>query len=242
MSSQLFLRRIVAFNLAVIVFTILLGLWKTGNPSRYFGEGRYTTFLSAAQLLTIGGLAWQIFIVRNRQTALTGERRPLLQRAHYVWLLMAAGFAFLAVDEVGELHERMDRFIIRGLDLPHNPLTDRLDDAIMMSYGLIGLGVLWIYRKELLAYQRCMRGPMMAGFGCLFLGLLCDTASNDDRFFHWLTGDLPLAKKLNGWFSAFEGALTLLPEGLFMAAFYAGWKETKASGAPRNPLAPVQPM
>lgn len=235
MSSQLFLRRIVGFNLILIVFTILLGLLKTGNPSRYFGEGRYSTFWSAAQLLAIGGLAWQIFIARKRQTARTGERRPLLQRVHYVWLLMAAGFAFLAVDEVGELHERMDRFIIRALDLPHTPLTDRIDDAIMMSYGLIGLGVLWICRKELLAYQRCMRSPMIAGFCCLFLGLLCDTAANDDQFFLWLTGDLPLAKKLNGWFSAFEGALTLLPEGLFLAAFYAGWKQTSASGAPRNP-------
>lgn len=65
MSSQLFLQRIVAFNPAVFVFTILPGLWKTGNPSRYFGEGRSTTFLSAAQLLTIGGLAWQIFTARK---------------------------------------------------------------------------------------------------------------------------------------------------------------------------------
>ena len=71
-----------------------------------------------------------------------------------------------------------------------------------------------------------MKGPMIAGFIGLFLMVLCDTAAHDDHFFLWLTGDLPLAKKLNGWFSALEGALTLLPEGLFMAAFHAAWRQT----------------
>ena len=72
-----------------------------------------------------------------------------------------------------------------------------------------------------------MRGPMMAGFLCLFPGLLCDTVSNDDQFFHWLTSDLQMAKKLHDWFAAFEGALTLLPEGLIIAAFYAAWKTAR---------------
>ena len=42
-----------------------------------------------------------------------------------------------------------------------------------------------------------MRGPMMAGFLCLFPGLLCDAVFNDDQFFHWLTSDLQIAKKLH---------------------------------------------
>ena len=230
MSPRHFLRRIVAFNLIVIVLAILLGLLKSGNPSRYFGEGRFTTFWSATQLLAIAGLSWLIFIRRHRPATLEPNGAPWFRRVHCVWLLMAVGFVFLAADELFELHERMDRFIIRGLDLPRAPLTDRLDDAIMASYGLIGLAVLWLSRRELVSFQRVMRGPMIAGFICLFLGLLCDTASNDDAFFHWLTGDLPLAKKLNGWFSAFEGALTLLPEGLFTAAFYAAWITDPARG------------
>ena len=91
---------------------------------------------------------------------------------------------------------------------------------------IVGLNMIIIFAT--IVSGLLMRGPMMAGFLCQFPGLLCDTASNDDQFFHWLTSDLQMAKKLNGWFSAFEGAFTLLPEGLFIAAFYAAWKTARA--------------
>ncbi len=235
MSPRVFLRVMVVFNLVLIVVSILLGLVKTGNPSRYFGEGRYTTFFSAAQLLAVGALAWLTFRQRRRELSATRISSPVASRQYYVWLLVAMGFAFLAVDEIAEMHERMDRWILRALDLPHTPVTDRLDDLIMACFGLIGMGVLWICRKELRPFWPSMKAPMIAGFMGLFLMVLCDTAAQDDDFFLWLTGDLPMAKKLNGWFSAFEGALTLLPEGLFMAAFYAAWHQAreKPHGADR---------
>ena len=71
-------------------------------------------------------------------------------------------------------------------------------------------------------------GTHDGAFFCLFPGLLCDNVSNDDQFFHWLTSDLQMAKKLNGWFSAFEGAFTLLPEGLFIAALHNASKTVQA--------------
>lgn len=234
MSPSLFLRRIVAFNLTLIVFSTLLGLVKTGNPSRYFGEGRYTTFISAAQLLAVGVFSYLTFRQRHRQVMAEAPGFPLVRGAHLIWLLMAAGFIFLAADEMFEIHERVDRWIIRGLDLPKTPLTSRLDDAIMASYALLGMALMWLCRGELIRFQRAMQRPMIAGFICLFLGLLCDTAAHDDHFLHWLTGDLPLAKKLNGWFSAFEGAFTLLPEGLFMAAFYASWRQSATGPGGRS--------
>lgn len=228
MPPKKFLRAIVLFNLVLIVVSIGLGLFKTGNPSRYFGEGRYTTFFSAAQLLAVGWFSWLTFRERCRRSV-SSAGAPAAER-HWqkaVWLLVALGFVFLAVDEIWEIHEQLDRRIIRAFDLPRTPLTGRLDDMIIASFGVIGLGVLWICRKELLPFWPVMKVPMIAGFIGLFLMVLCDTASHDDQFFLWLTGDLPLAKKLNGWFSAFEGALTLLPEGLFMAAFYAAWRHAQ---------------
>ncbi len=230
MSPRPFLRFIVGLNLTVIGFSIGLGLFKTGNPSRYFGEGRFTTFFSAAQLVTIGIFSGLTFAQRNRRPDSGAELAPFPRKPHYIWLLMAAGFVFLATDEIFEIHERMDRWIVVGLGLARTPLTSRLDDVIMAVYGVTGLGMMWLCRRELLKFRQVMRGPMMAGFACLFLGLLCDTAAHDDHFFHWLTGDLPLAKKLNGWFSALEGAFTLLPEGLFIAAFRAAWKQSLTPG------------
>jgi hypothetical protein len=227
MYPRVFLRVMVVFNLVLIVVSIVLGLVKTGNPSRYFGEGRYTTFFSAAQLLAVGVFSWLTFRQRSRAQSASRIASPGASWQYYVWLLVALGFAFLAVDEIAEVHERMDRWILQALALPHTPVTNRLDDLIMASFGLMGISVLWICRKELRPFWPSMRAPMIAGFMGLFLMVLCDTAAQDDHFFLWLTGDLPLAKKLNGWFSAFEGALTLLPEGLFMAAFYAAWHQAR---------------
>ena len=102
---------------------------------------------------------------------------------------------------------------------------------MMTGYGLIGLGLMWLCRGELLRYWSVMGKVMMAGFPCLLLGLLSDTASHDDHFFLWMTGDLLLAKNLNGWFAALEDALTLLPEALFIAAFYAAWHSARNAGA-----------
>ena len=91
---------------------------------------------------------------------------------------------------------------------------------------IVGLNTIIIFAA--IVSGLLMRGPMMAGFLCLFPGMLCDTVSNDDQFFHWLTSDLQMAKKLNGWFSAFEGAFTLLPEGLFIAALHNASKTVQA--------------
>lgn len=225
MSPRIFSRAVVSFNLFASIFAITHGLLRTGNPSRYFGEGRYTTFLSAAQLLGIGFLSWRIF--KRRVT--NNDRRPAASadgkagQGRWIWLLMAAGFLFLAVDEVAELHERMDRGLIRFFHLPRTPLTDRIDDAILASYGLAGLAMMWSCRRELMNFRRVMQGPMLAGFAVMFLGILCDTLANDDHYLLRLTGELASAKKLNGWFSALEGAFTLLPEALFLAAFHAAW-------------------
>lgn len=231
MTARRFARSIISFNLVLIVFTVALGLLKTGNPSRYFGEHRYTTFVSAAQLLGIGYLSYRIFQERRRHTVSHPDpaASPRWRSPLVVWLLMASGFLFLAVDEIFELHERMDRMILKIFHLPRTPLTGRIDDAILGSYGLIGLGIMWLCRRELLPFRNVMFAPLMAGFCFLFLGVLCDTAAHDDQFFLSLTGDLPLAKKLNGWFSTLEGAFTLLPEAFFLAGFYAAWQQTRRS-------------
>lgn len=228
MSPVSFQRRIVGFNLVVIAFFISLGLMKTGNPSRYFGEGRFTTFFSAAQLLAVGTFSYLTFRQRRHpgSPGSGSETRGIsIHHRAWVWLLVALGFVFLAADEVGELHERMDRGLVVFLGLPRNAWTGRIDDAILLCYGLIGLAVLWLWRKEILLFRHVMMKPLVWGFICMFLGGLCDTASHDDQFFFSLTNDLPLAKKLNGWFSAAEGALTLLPEALFMSAFHAAWRQ-----------------
>gem|GEM_PF-2196821 len=215
--------RMVIFQAVIIIFTTCLGLYKTGNPSRYFGEGRFTMGISCAQLLAVAWFAWCIYRCRRAATGGLGLFSP-----HLVWLLVASGFVFLTLDEGFELHEKLDRLIHAWvIHAKANPWTDRIDDALIAIYGLVGMGVMWKFRKEVLLLRRSLLLPLILGFVSLFVSVGCDALSNGDELLHWMTGDLALAKVLNGWLSVGDGAFTLLAEGLFINAFYNGWKQSR---------------
>jgi len=212
------LRSIIVANLALIIFAVVLGLAKTGNPSRYFGEGRFTTGISCAQLLGTAVFAFQLFRVRRR-----GLRQPMLRSPHSVWLLAAGGFVFLACDDAFQLHEQFDYQIRRAFHLPKTALTDHIDDALIGLYGIMGAAVFWICRREVLRFRHEMQRPLLAGFVSLLLTVICDAVANNRHVLFALTPDVATAKWLDGWLSMGDGAFTLLAEGFFLAAFALGW-------------------
>ena len=61
-------------------------------------------------------------------------------------------------------------------------LTDRLDDAILLGYGLSGMAVLYAYRSDLISY-RTVLPLVICGFALfLFMGLLDALANRPDVF------------------------------------------------------------
>jgi hypothetical protein len=214
---------VLAIECAVIIYAIFRGLGKTGNPGRYFGEGRFTTIISCAQLLLIAFFAGLTFLERRKAT----PERSIFS-GPVLWALVAAGFAFLAADEAFELHERIDIITHQILHLQETPLSDRLDDLLVALYGVIGCGILWKYRLELHSFRKVLP-ILVAGFACLAASVLCDIISNDETGLKWFFRDAPIPKQLNGWFSAGDGAFTLLGEGFFLAAFYLAYRMTKMS-------------
>ncbi len=219
----------ITVNLAIIIFAVVLGIVrsKTGNPSRYFGEGRFTTGISCFQLLLTAFFAARIFSVRR--AAFTNAGRNWLS-GPVLWLLISAGFVFLAADDAFKIHERLDGIIHSLFHLKQTALTDRLDDAIIALYGLIGIGVLWAFRHELRP-MRVMLPPLIAGFAFLAANVFFDTLSDKEDILLRLVGDLRLAKRLQGWSDVGDGACTLMAEGLFAAAFYLGWKAVRREPA-----------
>ena len=222
-SAKRVLSSFVGANLALIIFATVLGLLsKNANPSRYFGEGRFTTGASCLQLLLIAFFSARIFLLRRSGPPTAGFRA-----SYWVWALMAAGFVFLAADDALKLHEHLDSWLLKTFAIEKTPFTDRLDDLLIALYGLIGAAVLWLCRHELLSLKVILP-PLGAGFVCLFISVLGDTLSNGETLLLWLTGgDLPLAKRLDGWFSVVDGAFTLLAEGFFAAGFCAGWLQAR---------------
>ena len=222
---------LVVANLIIIVFAIILGFSTAGKPSRYFGEGRFTTGFSCAQLLATAFLSGRIFLARRPLASNVG---PL--SAAWVWAFIAAGFVFLAGDDAFRIHERLDATLHATLHMQETEFTDRLDDGIIAIYGFIGLAILWLFRKDIFFFHQ-IRRPLRGGFLCLFASVACDAISNGEQFPAWLSGNVATEKRLNSWFAVGDGAFTLLAEGFFLAAFYLANRATTAS--PHHAMQPT---
>jgi hypothetical protein len=219
---------LLCLNLALIFFAILLGLYRRGNPTRHFNEGRFTTVVSCVQLLAVSVLSFKIFTLR-RQAPAAGRTKTGF--AYAIWLLIAIGFVYLACDEAFQFHEKLGITVRRALDLPKGPLSKRFNDVLIGLYGLIGLGTLWICRREILAFRQQMFRLLLIGFATMFVAVIFDMLSSDKSFFYLFTSDKPTARFLSGACYLGDGAFTLISEAIFVAAFYAGWEKAKIASA-----------
>jgi hypothetical protein len=145
--------------LAAVAILLWLGLAWHGNPHRYFREWTVGTYLSFVNLIASGAVA-----------GLVALRLHPLPFARF-WWIAAVGFAWVALDDLFLLHERIDFAVHARLGLdPHNPLTDHLDDVIVASYGVVALWLAYRYRVDL-ARLRWMALVLGLAFS-LFVGMV----------------------------------------------------------------------
>ena len=210
-----FLLSLVYIDFLAVLLALGLGFAWHQNPTAYTGEGDPITWLSFAHLLVTGSLAGGVFYCR------TGGNLDLAVWRHpaFVWLLIALGFLFLAVDEVAKIHESLDRFVHRLLQRPETALTDRLDDAILLGYGLSGMAVLYAYRSALISY-RTVLPLVICGFALfLFMGLL-DALVNRPDVFLFMGISQEGSASLGKWLGGVEEGLKILAEAAFLGAAY----------------------
>lgn len=210
-----FLLSLVYVDFLAVLLALGLGFAWHQNPTAYTGEGDPITWLSFAHLLVTSSLAGGVFYCRTG-----GSLDPVVWRQPaFVWLLIALGFLFLAVDEVAKIHESLDRFVHRLLQRPETALTDRLDDAILLGYGLVGAAVLYAYRSELISY-RTVLPLVMCGFVLfLFMGLL-DALVNRPDVFLFMGISQEGSTSLGKWLGGVEEGLKILAEAAFLGAAY----------------------
>ena len=210
-----FLLSLVYVDFLAVLLALGLGFAWHQNPTAYTGEGDPITWLSFAHLLVTGSLAGGVFYCR------TGGNLDLAVWRHpaFVWLLIALGFLFLSVDEVAKIHESLDRFAHRLLQRPETALTDRLDDAILLGYGVSGMAVLYAYRSELVSY-RSVLPLVICGFVLfLFMGLL-DALVNRPDVFLFMGISQEGSAGLGKWLGGVEEGLKILAEAAFLGAAY----------------------
>ena len=184
------------------------------------GENSILTWVSALQLLAVALLCWLIFQIRNRDI----ESRFSLQNTRLIWGLIAAGFVFLFADETLKIHEGTDKLIHSIFSIEETGLTDRIDDFLILVYAILGLAVLFAYRREFLAIMRPHFWMLYWGFALLFVMVAFDVLTNrDDILINFMDADQ--AKVTGTWLSFVEEGSKILASGFFVGAFYAGWHD-----------------
>ena len=210
-----FFSRLVSLDLLAVTLALGMGVVRHGDPIVYAGEGESVTWLSFAHLLVTGGVADIVFRLRTHgRPPLCGWRDP-----RWIRLLLAVGFLFLAVDEVARLHESFDRSVHRIFGLPETALSDRLDDALVLGYGALGVMALYAYRVELSAYREVL--PLVTCGVVLFVlmqGL--DTVGNRDDVFRAVGVPREGIAILQSWLGGIEEALKLCAEAALLGSVY----------------------
>ena len=101
--------------------------------AKSYGEKSTITDLSTLQLALCSAASITIPIARHFKKF---NPKPT---TWITWILLAIGFAFLAMDDKFMFHERLDKAIHSALQWHETKLSDRIDDIIVGAYGLIGL-------------------------------------------------------------------------------------------------------
>jgi hypothetical protein len=194
-----------------IVAASVLGEWRYHDPRWFMAEKAPLTWLSFLQLFGIGILALVICTVRLRQSSGV----PVWRAPWCFWGLLAAGFIFLAFDEIKKIHEKVDRTLHDFFRLQETGLTDRLDSILVGCYGLVGLSILYVFRKEVWLYRAAF--PLFC-LGVLLFGFMVavDLLTDRDDVSRYIVGDPVLSFKLKQWGGALEDSIKILAEWVFL--------------------------
>jgi len=203
---------VVRIDAVALVAAVIAGLL-VGNPAKEFGERKFITYFSTLQLLAVAWLSWGIY----------GFRRPGRGGAWWrsqglIWGLMAAGFAFLALDDLLMIHEKTDKLVHALLGMRETPLSSHLDDMLVALYGIVGLVLLVVYRREVLRFL-AVRGPLLVGIVLAFAMMAVDAANKRrfDIFGPFM--DKASVVAVHRWMTVVEDSLKVFAEGLFLVAF-----------------------
>ncbi|SDE92147.1 hypothetical protein [Limimaricola pyoseonensis] len=195
----------------LLVLAVALGVLQD-QLDRQFRESGIVTYGSVLLLAAISWTAFRIGRIRRDRA------KPLLRDPRAVWVAIGAGFAFLALDDLAQVHENLDRLIHYILGMEQTALTDRLDDAIIGLYGLAGLAVLWLCRSELRRFGGLL--PWLGlGFSLLALQVVIDLISNGSEWLDLL--DIAEARRPL-WADVLgivEEAAKLFAEAAFLSGF-----------------------
>lgn len=180
-----------------------------GGVVRGFDEGHPGTILSIALLLATAATAFAIHAERRKDGA---------GFARLIWWLVGAGFVFLAFDEALEIHERLDAAIHVIFRMKETAATDRIDDFLILLYGVIGLAALAYFWAEVRRAPGLLQW-LPVGFALLVVQVALDAAFNRDDLILWLGVPEAWLPRLSTPISLAEEAAKIGAEVAFLVGF-----------------------
>ena len=212
LSTRTALFALLSINAAVVILALLFA--PARDPLWHFEELHAVTWFSFAQLLLIAAVARQIYRLERGQA-----KGHVWQAPEFIWLLIAIGFAYLAVDEIAMLHENIDYALHSIAGFKESAYSDRLDDAIIGAYGVVGLVVLWKRRHYLMAFSASL--PYFAsGYFLLFVMVVLDAVTNRRDVVQALFADVHTETLALLVLKAAEDGTKVFAEATFLIGFH----------------------
>lgn len=219
----------VLFTLAYLVVSLAI---VPGGEARQFNfddERGSVTALSAIYLAMAAALAiaaaWLPTAVGSPSSL--GRASGLANPSTVVFLVLAAGFAFFALDELLQGHERVGRFLEGQVGDP--PGARKWNDVIVAAYGLVAIPVLLWLLPRMLRF-RTFPVLLAIAIGCYGMHTLVDSTTEPPT-----TTSTVIEESFKAFSSGFA-ALAMFAALLSVFAMVRGGTPTRlaTSSAPRG--------
>jgi len=221
-----------SFIYLVIIFfdcaSIAGAVW-LGHPAQeYFEEERFITWLSCIHLAVAAGISLCNLIALSHRDSRTRNT----WRQIWFWGLCCIGFFYLATDEWYMIHENLDFWIHHILHMKETSLTDRIDDLIVLLYGVLFCLGCRIFYKDFWDHKVMVRW-LVAGLSLFLLMSLLDFVTNDYYLYQFFTDNRGLDEEIGMILGTLEDSLKLLSEGVLVIALLEGFHATLKDSAKR---------
>jgi len=159
-------------NIALLITIVLIGTLTMSGPAALMTEGDLFTWISAAQLSFTAALALLIFYHSHQIISSWSLKHP-----HTVWLWIALGFTYLVGDQLLQFHEETQYWVKDMIDFNAAKWYTLTDEILILTYGLIGITVLYIYRAAF-NDSPFVKRELAVGFCFLLLAILFDSTAS----------------------------------------------------------------
>lgn len=216
-TTRLLLRLFVLLTVLIVVSVTIGACSESIRIGWAFGEGDLLTWFSFFLLIFTGIVCREIWKDGNSVGTLDWTADKSLWRVLYI------GFVYLAFDELLRIHETIDNTLHKIAGVKPSPLTDHIDDLIILLYGVAGVFILCRYKKE----ARKLFDNWHFFLGAVFFAFLTvvfDFIGNSKKYLISIFGSRDAANIVVSILDVIEESMKLYAEVFFVAAFFAVYK------------------